>query len=145
MIEKFSPNEFEFKIFSFQDGFISYSEVIEIILNKTLFLPSTMTNEYDKPYFICPGEDGERRIAIFTSKRLLLFSALLMKAIHDDNYPKINSCFEISGREMLNKLPKKHGLLINPGFYIQFIITYREVKRLKKLYDIPKMDRFSMF
>lgn len=131
MIEKFIPNEFEFRILCFLHGQLSNVDLMKIFLDTRLFFPSTMKDRNDHPNFISAIKSNELRLTVFTSKRLLYFSAMLLKANEGDI--AINSYFEITGREILNILPKKHGLMINTDLYIGFSIPYYAVKRWKKL------------
>lgn len=141
MIEKIIPNEFEFRILCYQEGYISSTLLIKIFLDKEIYMPSA--NQDEKPVeLMSSGEKNNEKIAVFTSLNLLYFAAMEFKY---RNLIPIKSYYTLTGREVLHCIPKKQGLSVNVGFNINFTLQPKDVIHiLKNLSEFDKLpDPYS--
>jgi hypothetical protein len=115
MNDDFSPlNDFESKLAQAQRGEVAVSELMASLVAAELALPSASEVQEDWSGFrpLLFSKHGVPMLACFSAKeRLADYSAMAPY------------CLVIEGRELLCRIPPRHGLVINPGQRVGFDVS----------------------
>ena len=121
--ELFVPeNDLEEKLISAQRGELSPDEFLSFLLESDLFVPSA-TPVGDDMAGATPllyEREGKMLLTVFTA----LNRAKVVQS-------KASYCLSINGRELLLRMPPKHGIVVNPCYRIGLEIDPEAVLDLK--------------
>lgn len=118
----FNPeNELECVIVGAKEGACSVDALIERLLDSDVYISSKTEVEQDGSGFhpLLLGDSGSPLVAVFSS--------LSRPALHRDMAEYV---LKMRGSEFFRRLPVGYGVVLNPGYESQFIISPDVAKQL---------------
>ena len=122
-LSDFQPeNEVEFAVVDTKNGVRTIDELIDIVADADLYISSKAEVQRDWSGFdpLLLEESGNPLVAAFSSPS--------RPSLHRDMAEYI---LQIKGREFLLRLPPRYGVVLNPGYITQLIISPTALSDLK--------------
>lgn len=121
MEEFVALNELELKLVAAKRGLVPVGDFVQQLLTSEVALPAASEVEADGSGFqpVLFDKEGEPMLAAFTAKERVAQLSHIAKF-----------CLMMKGVEILRRVPKGYGLVVNPGLKVGFEITSEGISEI---------------